>query len=204
MEDVAQLKNVLDRIEAKLIAASKIYIALQFQLWIVIMALYYVLISMMSYVPWQFVAAYWSVGFILFMYGSSLIWKRLANLVSSAGRKMKSGALGMGIGASWGIGALIGWFLVPYLLTPIYPSIATGIGYLVFIGTSVLGMFLAQMHFTSRADKEMIPAFLIPYLGIAGIGVANMHPMVYGGFVVAFGFSATVVLYLYSAFRTLG
>jgi len=34
--------------------------------------------------------------------------------------------------------------------------------------------------------------------------VMQVHPMIYAGFFVALGFSITVVLYIYMAFKTLG
>lgn len=205
MEDVAHLREVLDRIEAKLIAASKIYTALQFQLWIVIMTLYYISISFMKEIPWQFTAIYWIVGFIIFIYFSSLIWKRLGTLRNSAGKKMKNSAsFGWSIASSWIAGSIIGWTVVPYFLQGMDPDMVAGIAYLVFIGLSVLGMFLTFLYFQRRVEWEMIPAFVIPLLGIFGIGIMHVHPMTYGGFLVALGFSITVVLYIYMAFKTLG
>jgi hypothetical protein len=205
MEEVAHLREVLDKIESKLLAASKIYSALQFQLWVVIMTLYYIFTSFMKNVPWHFTALYWSVGFVIFIYLSGLIWKRLRNLQDTAGKSMKNpAAFGWSIAASWITGSLVGWLLVPYLLGSAYPQVAVGIGYLVFISISVLGMFLTILHFEGRVEREMVPAFLIPLLGIAGIGVMQVHPMIYAGFFVALGFSITVVLYIYMAFKTLG
>ena len=205
MEDIAHLREVLDRIENKLLAASKIYSALQFQLWVVIMTLYYIMTSFMKDVPWQFTAIYWTVGFVIFIYCSSIIWKKLQNLHDTAGKGMKNpAAFGWSIAASWIVGSIVGWALVPNLLKPVYPELAVGIGYLVFIGLSVLGMFLAFLHFEKRVEREMLSAFLIPLAGIAGISTMYVHPMVYAGFVVALGFSITVVLYIYAAFKTLG
>ncbi len=205
MEEVKQLMEVLDRVESKLLAARKIYLALQFQAWVVIMSLYYLLLSFLPDVSWQFTAIYWTVGFVIFIYCTSIIWRRLSALYNNAGKVMRNpAAFGWSIAASWGIGAFVGWFIVPYFLSFGYPEVANGVGYLVFIGVSVLGMFLAHIHFVKRVEGEMIPAFLLPLLGIAGIGMVNVYPMVYAGYVVAFSFSLTVALYIYSTFKTIG
>jgi len=206
MEEVKNLKNVLERIEEKLIAAGKIYAAMHFQVWAVIMAGYYITIGPLKAVPWQLTITYWVLASAAFTYFTRIIWKRLVKLHLSAGRKIMGGsAFGWAMVLSWISGTILGWFIVPRHLSGTFePWVALGIGYLTFISWSVFGMFLSIWHFEKSLEKEMIPAFLIPALIIPLIPRVADVAMIYAGFAVAFAFGLTVLAYIYSAFRTLG
>ncbi|AHF81250.1 hypothetical protein [Thermococcus paralvinellae] len=202
MED---LKTVLEKVEEKLIAAEKIYAAMQFQVWIVIATLYYIIIGPLKTIPWQLTAIYWTSAFVVFAYFTKIIWKRLVKLYLSAGRKIVSfSAFGWAIAFSWISGTILGWIIIPRCLGTFEPLVALGIGYLVFISWSVFGMFLAFWYFGKSLEKEMIPAFLIPALAIPLIPKVAKAAMIYAGFVVVFAFGLTVLAYIYSAFKSLG
>jgi hypothetical protein len=204
MEDVGELKDVLERIEAKLIAAGKIYSAIQFQIWLIAMVLYYLIIFPLSVVPWQLTAAYWILALIAFAYFSSKIWKRLINLFRSHGKDARSSpAFGMGISLSWICGSIVGWMLIPKTLSDLQIHQSLAIGFLSFISISVFGMFLTFLYIAKSFEKEMIPAFLIPAVAIPAIQSISGGHMVYAGFSIAFAFSLTVIAYLFSAFRTI-
>ncbi|AHL22929.1 hypothetical protein BD01_1318 [Thermococcus nautili] len=85
MEDVKELKSVLERVEGRLIAAGKIYGAMNFAVWSSIMLLYYVIIGLLN-PSWKFNLVYWPAGFMLAMLFTGKIWKslkRLGRLTSS-------------------------------------------------------------------------------------------------------------------------
>jgi hypothetical protein len=210
--NIDELKEALERIEEKLISAEKVYSAMQFQIWLVAMILYYLIISPFRYVPWQLTATYWILAFIVFAYFSSRILKRLINLLGSYGKDMKSSpAFGMGIALSWTCGLVIGWVLVPKAISGVmelHQSIA--VGFLSFISISVFGMFVTFLYFAKSFEREMIPAFLIPALTIPTIGsiqvptIGNIPTsVVYAGLSVGLAFSLTVLAYLISAFRVI-
>ncbi|MBO8175299.1 MAG: hypothetical protein H0Z18_08575 [Thermococcus sp.] len=206
MRTMEELKAVLERVEEKLIAAGKIYAAMQFQVWVVIMVFYYIIIGPLETIPWQLTAVYWTLAFMVFAYFTRMIWERLVKLHLSAGRKMESSStFGLSIALSWVSGFIVGWIAVPkYLSGTFEPLVALGIGYLIFISWAVFGMFLAFWHFGKSLEREMIPAFLIPALAIPLIPKVAKAAMVYAGFIVAFAFGLTVLAYIYSAFKTLG
>lgn len=201
-----ELKEVLERVEEKLIAAGKIYSALQFQVWVVIMTLYYLIIGPLKTIPWQLTAVYWILAFAVFAYFTSLIWKRLSMLYLASDKTLKtSQAFGASIALSWIVGAIVGWTLIPkYLPFDISPQSKLAVGYLTFISLAVFGMFITFMHFAKKVEKEMIPAFLVPALAIPIILKIAVSTMAYAGFVVALGFALTVLAYIYNAFKTLG
>ncbi|NJE25650.1 hypothetical protein E3E22_03240 [Thermococcus sp. MV5] len=201
-----ELKAVLERVEEKLIAVGKIYVAMQFQVWVVIMVFYYLIIGPLKTIPWQLTAIYWTLAFGVFAYFTKIIWERIVKLHLSAGRKMESSsAFGWAITLSWISGFAVGWIAIPKYLSETFESlVALGIGYLIFISWAVFGMFLAFWHFGKRLEKEMIPAFLIPALAIPLIPKVANVAMVYAGFAVAFAFGLTALAYIYSAFKTLG
>ena len=53
VEEVRDLKDVLERVEGKLIAAGKMYGAMNFGAWLSVMLFYYVIIGMFR-PSWQF------------------------------------------------------------------------------------------------------------------------------------------------------
>ena len=206
-----ELREVLERIEEKLISAGKIYSAIQFQIWLVAMVLYYLIIGLLSTVPWQLTAAYWILAFIVFAYFSSKIWRRLVNLFRSYGKATGSSpSFGLGITLSWIAGSVIGWVLIPSLVSaslvsaPLNPLQSIAIGFLSFISISVFGMFLTFFYFARSFEGEMIPAFLIPAAAIPVVLLESIQAsMVYAGFIITFSFSLTVIAYLFSAFKAL-
>ena len=206
IEQMDELREVLERIEEKLISAGKIYSAIQFQIWLVAMVLYYLIIGPLSTVPWQLTAAYWILAFIVFAYFSSKIWRRLVNLFRSYGKATGSSpSFGLGITLSWIAGSVIGWVLIPSLVSaPLNPLQSVAIGFLTFISISVFGMFLTFLYFAKSLESEMIPAFLIPAAAIPVVWLGSVQAsMVYAGFIVTFAFSLTVIAYLLSAFKAL-
>ncbi|MBO8182534.1 MAG: hypothetical protein H0Z28_07045 [Archaeoglobus sp.] len=143
------------------------------------------------------------MAFIVFAYFSSKIWKRLVNLFRSYGDTKSSPAFGMGIALSWIAGSIVGWVLIPNVLSNamgLQYSIA--VGFLSFISISVFGMFMTYLYFAKSLEKEMIPAFLIPAVTIPTVGSVQAS-MVYAGFSIAFAFSLTVLAYLVSAFKAI-
>ncbi len=203
-QNIIELKKTLERIEEKLISAGKIYSAIQFQIWLVVMLLYYIILALFHSIPWQLTASYWLSAFVLFSYASMKIWKRMINLFKSYGGYMeKKPSFGLGMALSWIFGAVMGWMIIPATLLQMGVEKISAIGFLSFIGISVFGMFLTFFYFAKSLEKEMIPAFLIPALAIASLGIVTIESMIYAGFAVGFGFSLTVLAYLYTAFRAL-
>ena len=201
MGDVEDLKEVLNRIEGKLIAASKVYSALNFAMWEGIMILYYLIIAHVDLESWMS-ALYWVVAFSVAMYFTFRIWKRLEALDRKRDTNRTSDRVGMLTGLSWGIGALLGWFVIPMLNLGVNREASLAIGLLSFISISVFGMWLTFNAHKIR-DAEMIPAFLVPVIGIISVHARDSGAMLVGGLFIALGFTLTVMWYLYSAFRAI-
>jgi len=89
MEDVKELKEVLERVEGRLIAAGKMYGAMSFGAWLSVMLLYYVIIGVFD-LPWQFNIVYWPVAFMLAMGFTGRIWRRLQKLGMVTGKEVES------------------------------------------------------------------------------------------------------------------
>lgn len=205
-ENMEELKEVLERVEGKLIAAEKIYLALQFQVWVVIMTFYYLIIGPLKTVPWQLAAVYWTLALVVFAYFTGLVWKKLSMLYLASNKTLKtSRAFGASMALSWVVGAIVGGILIPkYTPFDTSPQSKLAVGYLTFIGLAVFGMFITFMHFAKKVEKEMIPAFLVPGLAIPIIPKIAEGAMAYAGFAVALGFTLTVFAYIYNAFKILG
>ncbi|NJE08435.1 hypothetical protein E3E31_07845 [Thermococcus sp. M39] len=203
MEEVRELKNVLERVEKKLIAASKMYAAMNFAFWLVVMLLYYILINIVEMPGWAD-GIYWGGAIGVAIWFTGKIWRKFAELVAATGRKASIGTLpGILILASWIVGSTVGWIIIPRTSIAVNEGARLAVGFLTFIGLSVFGQWLVFFKY-GEAEKEMIPAFLVPFLGIAIAWNMKSGAMTWAGFVVALGFSVTVLWYLYSAFKTLG
>ncbi|NJE02061.1 hypothetical protein [Thermococcus sp. JdF3] len=202
MEDVRELKTILERVEGKLIAAGKMYGAMNFGAWLSVMLLYYVIIGVFD-LPWQFNIVYWPVAFMLAMGFTGRVWKRLQRLGMVTGNEVESSTTGgILIAFSWITGIILGWGLVPRMNLGVNPDSSLAVGFLSFIAFSVFGMWLIFAKY-SGVEWEIIPSFLIPALGIAFAAKMESGAMVWAGFLVALGFSLSVMLYIYSAFRAI-
>jgi len=169
-----------------------------------IMLLYYVIIGLLN-PSWKFNLVYWPAGFMLAMLFTGKIWKRLKRLGRVTGREIKSSTLGrILIGLSWGLGFIIGWVLIPRLDPGVNLESNLATGFLTFIALSVLAMWLVFARFDPReTEREIIPAFLLPAIGIPCAMKMEAGAITWAGFIVALSFTLTILWYLYSAFKAI-
>ncbi len=200
MNEVSDLKNVLERIEGKLIAASKMYSALNFAVWEAIMILYYVLEALFDLYAWE-TAIYWIVGFSLAMYFSYIVGKRLSNLEKNRDNK-KARKCGILVGVSWGIGAFLGFGIVPAMNIGVNMEASFSMGLLSFVAIGVFGMWLIYSYY-GCSSKEITPSFIIPAMGVLVVMSIKTGAVIIGGFFIALGFTLTIIWYLYNAFHAI-
>jgi len=198
MNDMKDLKDVLEKVEKKIMAAGKIYGAMNFAFWLIAMLGYYVLAPITSYSIY-FTIIYWPIAFAT---GIFFIIK-ITRMIAKVERNGSSRGFGAMIGISWGIGAALGWFLIPSLNLGVNTESSMAIGFLSFMSISIFGMWLSFIKYKIGAE-EMIPAFSIPAIGIPMAMTIKIDAMAWSGFVVAISFSITILWYLYSAFKYMG
>ncbi len=190
-----ELKDVLKRVSGKILAVEKICIAMNFQIWTVIMAGYYVLIAPLDRVPLWLTIAYWSFGAVVFAYASKSLWRKVSMLISEGG----SGKVNFGIFLSWVIAALFGWFFVPSMIGGYFLQ-RLAVGLLSFISTAVIGMIATIYFWAKKLEVEMVPAFLIPALAIPLVYLSK-NPMDFAGMTIVLGYGTIVILYTIRAFK---
>ncbi len=194
-----ELESVLEKVESKLLLSRKVYAALTYQIWLVIMAGYYLLIGPMHSVSTLYPVIYWTVGIVIYFILSEKIIRRIEALWSEE----KSLKYGYGFTASWLIAAILGWFIIPlYLPLPFLSALSVGL--LSFIALANLGMILSIYIAHRSVEWEMLPGTMIPAAMIPTIPYLSVNPMYYAGMAVVAGYGLCVVLYLYSAFRYAG
>ncbi|AEH24037.1 hypothetical protein [Pyrococcus yayanosii] len=202
MEEVRELKEVLERVEGKLIAAGKIYAAINFAFWLLVMAIYYVVIGLTELPGWAN-GLYWGSAVVVAIFFIGKVWGRFVKLYRAV---EKGGEIGrawiLPIVASWMIGSVIGWGIIPRTSMAVNETARLAVGFLTFIGISLLGQWLVLTGGHWR-EREMIPSFLLPLLAVPIAWKMENGAIVWAGFVVTVGFTATVLLYLYSAFRAI-
>lgn len=200
MEEVKELKDVLEKVEGKLIAAGKMYGAMNFGAWLCVMLFYYVLVGLFD-IPWQFNLVYWPAGLFVAISFTGRAWRMFKRLGEVTGEKVeisKSG--GVLVLASWVAAVIIGWGILPRLGLGVNGEASSAMGLLTFVTLGVLGMWLVFAKY-GGAEREMIPAFLFPATGVLLARGMESGAMVWAGFLVAFGFSITIMWYIYSAFK---
>lgn len=197
MEEVKELKEVLERVEAKIIAAGKMYAAMNFAVWMSVMLLFYVIIWIVNLSLWGIIL-YWVVAGSMAFWFTGKIWNRLVALIRASGKKEKTSKFGMF--AIWSTAIIVGWILIPQTSIAINEGARAAVGFLTSISMAIFGMWLLF----DRMEKEMIPGFILPALGVPVVWNMAKGAMLWGGFLVALGFALTVLWYLYSAFKTIG
>ncbi|MCD6558914.1 MAG: hypothetical protein J7K57_03450 [Palaeococcus sp.] len=203
MEEVRELKEVLEKVEAKILAAGKMYGAMNFVVWMNVMLLFYVLMGIFELPGWG-IALYWMAGFGGAFWFTGKIWQRLAALMRASGKKGEVSTFGsILIFVSWILGATLGWILIPSTSIAVSEGARMAVGFLSFMTISIFGMWLVFARY-GGIEREMVPAFLIPALGIPFAWGMSTGAMIWAGFVVALGFAVTIMWYLYSAFKAIG
>ena len=201
MEDMEELRNILEKVERKIIAAGKIYSAMNFTYWLAVMCFFYTIIAFFS--PNAILSTvYWITALALGAVVSVFVLKKLMNLVRfqelQEGQKEWKASVSIFLAVSWVAGAIVGFMLIPAL-----PGGGFDVGLLSFISISIFGMWLTFAVYIKR-DNEMVPSFFIPAVGALIAYFANEDMTVWAGFVIAFSFSLTIFLYLYNAFKAVG
>ncbi len=204
MEDIRELREVLKRVEGKLIAAGKIYGAMNFALWLSMMAVFYVLNGIWK-TTGRISPLYWGIAVLIGVPLTVRIWSRLKRLYSTFYPSMdeeETKEIAVLIGLSWAVGSITGWAVIPSIgWIGVSADARLGVGFLSFIGISLLGQWLVMTR--GRREHEMIPSFTLPLLSIPIAWYMKTGTMTWTGFVVVAGFSLTILWYLYSAFRAI-
>ncbi len=194
-KEVEELRDVLRRISGKILATKNVCIAMNFQIWIVIMAGYYILIAPLKYIPVWLTLCYWSAGATIFACVSRSFWRRASLLISDE----DSRSINVGIMISWIVAAILGWFVIPSMIEGEFLQ-RLAIGLLSFLSIAVAGMIATIYLGTRKVAVEMIPAALIPILLIPVVPLVK-NPMNFAGMGVVFSYGTTVILYIYRAFK---
>ncbi len=201
MEDVKALRETLERVEGRLIAAGKVYGAMNYAVWLMVMAGYYVLAGAIGYGP-VISTLYWITGAGTAAYITMKIWGRYTSLHRNFGSELKaSRTAGLVILTVWITGAIIGFVLIPSSSIGANADARFGVGLLTFIGLSLLGQWLVMTG--GKGEFEMVPAALLPLLGIPIAWNLQEGATVWAGFLITLGFGTTILLYLYSAFKAI-
>lgn len=203
MEDVEELKSILERVEGRLIAAGKMYGAMNFALWLSVMAIFYVLNGIWKTNGW-ISPVYWGIAVLIAIPLTIKIWNRLKRLYSTFypidERESKKAAVLIVL--AWAIGSIVGWVIIPSMTwIGVSADARIGVGFLSFIGISLLGQWIVMTH--GRGEPEMTPSFILPLLAIPIAWYMKTGTILWAGFVVTAGFSLTVLWYLYSAFKAI-
>ncbi|MBE8539654.1 hypothetical protein [Geoglobus acetivorans] len=197
MEDTEELRKILEKVERKIVAVGKIYSAINFAYWLMVMSVFYVVLALFS--PSSIISAvYWIAAMIAGVAVSGILFRRIMHIAKMSGEKRESKTMAALIFLSWVAGAIIGFIVLPATL-----SAGFGAALLSFLSISLFGMWAVLSHLEG-SELEMVPSFLITAIGAVVAFTSAENLSVWAGFVIAAAFSITILLYLYSAFRIIG
>ncbi|WP_297504647.1 hypothetical protein, partial [Thermococcus sp.] len=163
---------------------------------------YYTIIGVFK-PSWQFNLVYWPVAFIAAMGFTGKVWRRLQRLGRITGRKAEvSTTGGILITLAWITGIVLGWGVIPGMHLGVNAEASMAVGFLSFIAFSVFAMWLVFAKY-GGIEREIVPAFLIPAMGVPVARGMESGAMAWAGFLVGLGFSLAVLLYIYSAFKAI-
>ena len=203
MEDVKELKDVLEKVEGKLVAAGKVYSAMNFAFWLTVMTIYYVLEGVVN-MRGGASAVYWGGAILIGIPLTIRIWRRLERLCAAfhPGARRAGRGTAAQITLAWILGSVIGFFIIPSMTSVgVSPDARFATGLLSFISIAILSQWLLTT--AGRGEFEMIPAFTLPALAIPVVWNMESGAILWAGFVIAAGFSITVLWYIYSAFKAI-
>ncbi|WP_456369406.1 hypothetical protein [Geoglobus sp.] len=197
MEDAEELRKILEKIERKIVAVGKIYSAINFAYWLMVMSVFYVILAFFR--PSGTISAvYWVVAMIAGVAVSGILFRRIMRIAKRSGEKRGSRTVAAFIFLSWVAGAILGFLVLPATL-----SAGFGAALLSFLSISLFGMW-AVLSYSGGLELEMVPSFLITAIGAVVAFTSAEDLSVWAGFVIVTAFSVTMLLYLYSAFRIIG
>ncbi len=203
MEDVRELKEVLERVEGKIVAAGKVYSAMNFAFWLTVMAVYYVLEGIVN-MRGGASAVYWGGAILIGIPLTVRIWKRFERLCVAfhPGAKRAGRRKFILITIAWVLGSAIGFFIIPSMSSVgVSPDARFATGLLTFISIAIFSQWLFTT--AGREEFEMTPAFTFPALAIPVVWNMKAGAILWAGFVIVTGFSISILWYLYSAFRAI-
>ncbi|WP_297437280.1 hypothetical protein, partial [Thermococcus sp.] len=174
-----------------------------FALWLSVMAFYYLLNGLVT-LRGPVSLGYWMVAIVLAVPLTIKIWNRLKGLYSTFYHNSRRNGrkIAVLVTLPWVVGSAVGWWLIPSITSiGVSADARLGVGFLSFIGISLLGQWLVMTQ--DRCEFEMMPSFILPLLAIPIAWNMNSGTITWVSFVVATGFSLTILWYLYSAFRAI-
>ena len=198
------MKEVIEKIEKKLIASSKIYAAMNYGIWAAILIIYEIMfVPLFIYKPTEvwfsthppyagiMVGVFWTIAIGFLVYVNKIAWKKMKQLNVEKSSKYNSHPMIIG----WVIAAV--FFVLPSLL--IHASWAYSLGFLLFIITGNIGIYICCRNYESFASIASA-IIAIPFIFFVSLDMAWFLAI---GF-VAGGYAISTMLYLWSTFRLVG
>ncbi|AMM54016.1 hypothetical protein [Pyrococcus kukulkanii] len=141
MEEVRELKNVLERVEKKLIASYHVYTALIYSAWLLVMGGYLLL----NYLNFQWLGAYWGIS----IFGIILLTIHVHN------RYLRERSGEFKLGYAW----IIAWILGGVSWGLLFPG-PQGLAFMVSLGH--IGMFISFGDYPFLIPVLTLVTFLRP------------------------------------------
>ncbi len=185
MEDIRGLKDVLERVEGKLVVVRYVHVALAFVYWATVLAIFYLILDIVKRIGEPTAIAFWLSAVMLYY----PIWSRTKKIL---GLNFRAFAFKIVIPLLLVI--VLNFWIVSSLMTFMSPDRATSVGLLCSISMYLLIVALIVKARRGRFPKEMLPAIL-SFAFIPMIFSVD-DPLVFIGYVImtTYGISALICL----------
>ncbi len=184
------MKDVLERVERKLIIMGDVYGAINYLGWTIVLGVYmllYVLIYAYEIkVNYGIIMGiFWSLGMAFIIYLNAVVWKKIKQL------RLESARIKVREFWGWVVGLVL-WFLIPMV---IHEDWSLALGFLLFIIGGNLGLAL------SFKDYRSTPPVITSLLAIPLVtGVSFDFTWAIAVLFANVGYAISAMLYLLSSF----
>ncbi len=183
-----ELRDVLERVEGKLVVVRYVHAAIAFVYWVTVLAIFYTVVGVVGRVEYRTALAFWLIS-ILFYYP---IWNRSKRLLGLNFRKF---ALKVGIPLA--LILILSPWITSFLMGFTSPDRAIGIGILCSISGYLLIVAVVVKLRWGRFPKEMIPAILT--FAFSPLVLIVENPLMFIGYAIMTTYCITALIYLIKA-----
>ena len=192
MEELKDLKDVLERVEGKLLVVKYVHVALAFVYWSTVLAVFYLILDIVRRIPGEYAMAFWIFAIILYY----PIWRITKKIWSKPKDfSLRSFALKMFIPLI--VILILNFYVVGVMATLISPDRAIAIGLLCSISAYLLIIALIVRAKEGRFPKEMLPAILT--FAFSPLVLIVDDPLIFIGYVIMATYGVTALIFLIKA-----
>ena len=191
MEELKGLKDVLERVEGKLLVVKYVHAALAFIYWTTVLAVFYLILDIVRRIPEEYAMAFWIFAMILYY----PIW-RITKKIWSKPKDFSLRSFALKTFPVFLI-LILSFYVVGVVATFISSNRAIAISTLCLISAYLLIIALIVKAKEGRFPKEMLPAIFT--FAFSPLVLIVDDPLIFIGYVIMATYGVTALIFLIKA-----